>query len=153
MNARWAVVIFDRSISDKEAEDARDALRSFYGVSVVGPIVTDETPVKPPDLSNRAPTPSQIIWAAGRAIGVVPDAIISKTRSGTIVRARHIAMYLIRQRLMLSYPEIGSICGNRDHTTVMAAVKKIKTLLEYDERTKAEIADIETDLAERSAAA
>jgi chromosomal replication initiation ATPase DnaA len=40
--------------------------------------------------------------------------------------ARHVAMYLCKQRLKCSFPELGRAFGNRDHTTVMSAVRKIE---------------------------
>jgi len=43
--------------------------------------------------------------------------------------ARHIAMYLCRELTDLSLPKIGREFGGRDHTTVMSADKKIRTLM------------------------
>ena len=49
------------------------------------------------------------------------------SRSRTLSTARQIAMYLCRELTDLSLPKIGQAFGGRDHTTVMHAVKKIKT--------------------------
>src|SRR6185436_16841124 len=43
-------------------------------------------------------------------------------------RARSVAMYLAKQLTTLSLPQIGKRFGNRDHTTVMHAVRKIEEL-------------------------
>ena len=43
--------------------------------------------------------------------------------------ARQIAMYLCRELTELSLPKIGAQFGNRDHTTVMYADRKINQLL------------------------
>ncbi|MBB5663243.1 hypothetical protein GGE68_001419 [Rhizobium leguminosarum] len=52
-------------------------------------------------------------------------------RETEVVRARQIAMYeLHTQRDDLSYPGIGRIFGNRDHTTVLHAVRKIQAMKE-----------------------
>lgn len=52
-------------------------------------------------------------------------------REEDVVRARQIAMYELHvQREDLSYPGIGRIFGNRDHTTVIHAVRKIKAMKE-----------------------
>jgi len=51
---------------------------------------------------------------------------IRGTRRDTAVsRARAVAMYLLRQRLHMSYPQIARIFGNRHHTTAIAAVERI----------------------------
>ena len=55
----------------------------------------------------------------------------SPKRDRKLARARQVAMYLIRYlRPKISLPRIGKFFGNRDHTTVMHAVKKIPVLRE-----------------------
>jgi chromosomal replication initiator protein len=51
------------------------------------------------------------------------------SRSRTLVTARQIAMYLCRELTELSLPKIGQQFGNRDHTTVMHADRKVRQLL------------------------
>ena len=55
--------------------------------------------------------------------------LTSKDRHKSVAFARHVAMYLCKQRLKCSFPEIGRAFGNRDHTTVMHADRKINQLL------------------------
>lgn len=50
-------------------------------------------------------------------------------RDSGLVKARQIAMYILKQDLLLSYAEIGNILGGRDHTTIMHGVKKIEGLV------------------------
>lgn len=47
------------------------------------------------------------------------------SRQRQITRARQIAMFLARQHLQMSLPELGRAFGGRDHTTVLASVQKI----------------------------
>lgn len=54
--------------------------------------------------------------------------LIGKTRYKEITHARHVAMWLCRRRLDVSFPDIGRAFGLRDHTTVMSAVRKIETM-------------------------
>jgi chromosomal replication initiator protein len=41
-------------------------------------------------------------------------------------------MYLAKNLTSMSYPEIGKRFGNRDHTTIMHAVRKVEELMEQD---------------------
>ena len=54
--------------------------------------------------------------------------LLSKDRHKSVAFARHVAMYLCKQRLKCSFPELGRAFGNRDHTTVMSAVRKVEAL-------------------------
>jgi chromosomal replication initiator protein len=53
-------------------------------------------------------------------------------RSRAIARPRQAAMYLCKQLTPRSLPEIGKKFGNRDHTTVMHAVRQIEKLIAED---------------------
>jgi chromosomal replication initiator protein len=72
--------------------------------------------------------------------------LLSKDRHKSVAFARHVAMYLCKQRLKSSFPEIGRAFGNRDHTTVMAAVKKVGALRVSDAETRAHIEVLEKKL-------
>lgn len=58
--------------------------------------------------------------------------LLSARRTRTIVRPRQIAMYLAKMMTPRSLPEIGRRFGNRDHTTVLHAVRKIEDLARSD---------------------
>jgi chromosomal replication initiator protein len=73
--------------------------------------------------------------------------LTSKDRHKTIAFARHVAMYLCKQRLKCSFPELGRAFGGRDHTTVMSAVRKIENQREDDPNVRAHIEAIERKLA------
>jgi chromosomal replication initiator protein len=65
--------------------------------------------------------------------------LASKIRKRELVRARQVAMYLIRKEINTSYPTIGELFGGRDHTTALHAYEKIEQDLEKDERLKEEV--------------
>jgi len=77
---------------------------------------------------------------------VATDDMLSKARHRSVSRARHIAMFLCRQRLKCSYPEIGRAFANRDHTTVMSAVRKVEALRARDPELRAHLDEIERRL-------
>jgi chromosomal replication initiator protein len=56
----------------------------------------------------------------------------SARRARSVARPRQVAMYLAKQLTSRSLPEIGRKFGNRDHTTVMHAVRKIEELKATD---------------------
>jgi chromosomal replication initiator protein len=55
--------------------------------------------------------------------------LCGSSRSRVLVNARQIAMYLCRELTDLSLPKIGQLFGGRDHTTVIHADRKIRTLM------------------------
>lgn len=67
-------------------------------------------------------------------------------RTQSIAIARHIAMYMIKHHLNTPLTEIGRYFGNRDHTSVMHAVKKIETALPNDEELRMQVQAIQTSL-------
>jgi hypothetical protein len=41
-------------------------------------------------------------------------------------------MYLIRKHTRMSFPEIGRFMGNKQHSTVLMAVRRVQELLDRD---------------------
>lgn len=70
----------------------------------------------------------------------------SKRRLKTFVRPRQVAMYLCRKHGNASFPELGSQFGNKDHTTIMSACKKIDELLRKDASLRNQIQELEREL-------
>ena len=64
------------------------------------------------------------------------EALSSNKRSNDIAFPRQIAMYLCRSVANMSFPKIGEDFGNRDHSTVMHAYKKIDKEIKQKESTK-----------------
>ena len=74
--------------------------------------------------------------------------MLSQRRSRPLARPRQIAMYLAKKMTTRSLPEIGRRFSNRDHTTVIHAVKTITRLSEKDEEMKKNIDQIRSLLLE-----
>jgi chromosomal replication initiator protein len=70
----------------------------------------------------------------------------SRRRHRAVAHPRMVAMYLCRQRLGTSFPEIGQRFGGKDHTTVMSAVRKIGGMVDKDETLRTTIEAIERKL-------
>ena len=76
--------------------------------------------------------------------------MLSQRRSRPLARPRQIAMYLSKKMTSRSLPEIGRRFSNRDHTTVIHAVKTISRLSEQDDEMKKNINQIKSLLQEQS---
>ena len=75
--------------------------------------------------------------------------MLSQRRSRPLARPRQIAMYLAKKMTSRSLPEIGRRFANRDHTTVIHAVKTIIRLSEQDDEMKKNIDQIKSLLLEQ----
>lgn len=74
-------------------------------------------------------TAGAIMAATADYFGLTVEDLCGSSRSRVLVTARQIAMYLCRELTDLSLPKIGAQFGNRDHTTVMHADRKIRALM------------------------
>jgi chromosomal replication initiator protein len=70
----------------------------------------------------------------------------SKTRKREIVQCRQLAMYFSKQMTKNSLAMIGKHCGNKDHATVLHAVKTINNLMETDKQFRVYVDDIDRKL-------
>jgi chromosomal replication initiator protein len=66
--------------------------------------------------------------------GLEPAQLYGKDRRGSVSAARHLACAAVRMGTKLSLNEIGAAFGNRDHATVMSAIRRGRCLAETDER-------------------
>ncbi|MBY0110930.1 hypothetical protein K2Y00_02925 [Patescibacteria group bacterium] len=75
----------------------------------------------------------KIVEVSARMYGVKASDLYSKTREANIVVPRHIAMYLLRTKMGLSFPSIGKQF-DRDHTTIMHACNKISLMIQKNQK-------------------
>ncbi len=70
--------------------------------------------------------------------------MLSPRRSRPLARPRQMAMYLAKKLTSRSLPEIGRKFANRDHTTVIHAVKTIEKLIESNDEMKKNIEELKS---------
>jgi chromosomal replication initiator protein len=67
-------------------------------------------------------------------------------RHRAVAHPRMVAMYLARKLTNMSYPEIGSRFGGKDHSTVISAVRKIERLCGEDSAVRSVVSTLESHL-------
>lgn len=80
--------------------------------------------------------PQQIVNTVASVFKVSRDKMLSRDRTKEIALPRQLAMYLMREDIGLSLPQIGNEIGGRDHTTVMYACEKMNGLMSSDDRLR-----------------
>lgn len=92
-----------------------------------------------------APSPDEIIKTVATFYNIKLGDLLGTRRLKTLVRPRHVAMWLVRNHTELSFPEMGR-AFKRDHATVQHGVRKIDTLLKRDADLKNTVQAIERNL-------
>jgi chromosomal replication initiator protein len=82
-----------------------------------------------PEAQGPQITTATIMGQTASYFGLSIEDLCGTSRSRVLVTARHIAMYLCRELTDLSLPKIGQQFGGRDHTTVINADRKIRSLM------------------------
>ncbi|MGC8626912.1 MAG: chromosomal replication initiator protein DnaA [Acidimicrobiales bacterium] len=117
----------------RELEGALTRLSAFASIHRV-PVTRDLAEHVLSDViaanAPRTITPQLILTTTAEAFGLTVDDICGPSRRRPLVTARQTAMYLFRHLLPdFSFPIIAKHFGDRDHTTVMHAEKKIEALM------------------------
>jgi chromosomal replication initiator protein len=94
-------------------------------------------------------SPADIMATTATYFGLTVDELRGSSRTQQIARARQIAMYLCRERTGLSLPKIGELFGNRDHSTVIHACRKIAELMRERRSVFNQVTEITTLLSRK----
>jgi chromosomal replication initiator protein len=89
--------------------------------------------------AEKRVTVDDIQKAVASHFGVTTADICSKRRTQTVVRPRHVAMYLAKTMTTRSLPDIGRRFGGRDHSTVIHAVNKVTSMIEDGESISVDV--------------
>ncbi len=87
----------------------------------------------------RKTSPQNILKAVAEFYTLSLADLTKRSRKKEIVRPRQIAMFLLREEIKLSFPEIGQKLGGRDHSTVIHACEKIRKEEAEEESLKQEL--------------
>lgn len=87
------------------------------------------------EVDQQSVDPGDVIDAVAEHFEVDRDKITGSNQTKMVAPARHMAMYIIKNKTNLSYPRIGELFDRRDHTTVMYAYKRIEQALKENPYT------------------
>lgn len=94
-----------------------------------------------------APEPATIIASVAKHFRLPVGELRGPSRQSGVVHARSLAMYLARRLTPLSFLEIGRHFGNRDHTTVLHACRKVEGLYQTDADLQHTVDQLATSIA------
>ncbi len=93
-------------------------------------------------------SPERILSAVAQHYGLSEKDLIGRSRRRAVSLPRQMCMYLVREEIGTSLPQIGELLGGRDHTTVIHGCEKIATQIEADEALRRDWLAIKTSLLE-----
>ena len=90
-------------------------------------------------------TIDKIFAAVYKKYDISRDDLVGKKRTKEIAKARHVAIYLIRDITEMSYPNIGKIF-DRDHTTILSSLDVVAKSITTDPLYAADIEYLKKDI-------
>ncbi len=145
------------AVIDYIAENVRDNVRDLEGVlaallahsMVYGKIdmsLAEEVVSRSVRTTKADMTMQDIAVAVCKRFDVSEEQLYSKIRTKEVALARQVAMYMAKQITDKPLAEIGLNFGNRNHATVLHAIKQINEIIAYDPVLKRTILQIENKL-------
>ena len=116
--------------------------RTMAGGGSISPEAVREMMGTSSEHRSRHVRPTHIIAKTAEYFSYKPGEITGTSRKAPLVRARHLAAYLLKNELQLPYERIGEALGGRDHTTIMHGVEKMERELLSDPALGKMAADI-----------
>ncbi len=95
-------------------------------------------------------TSKLIMQVVAKFFNIKVDDMLSMNRSKNVAYPRQIAMFLCRNVINMTFPQIGKDFGGKDHTTVLHAYNKIEAEYMTNEETKTLIDDIKKSLSTKA---
>jgi chromosomal replication initiator protein len=123
----------------REIQGTLSRLRIFaeitpWGVSL-GPhprpiSLADVISLFPDKLRSTKISVAELLQAVSRFFGVETEVIKTSVRAHEVSLARSVLMFLLRKHVHISFPEIGVCLGNRNHSTIISACKRIQGMVD-----------------------
>lgn len=146
--------VFPENVIDYVAEHVTNSVRDLEGIAIsmmaqatifnkdIDMELARQTVRKLSYEKETDITIDDIVETVCKHYGLDCASLQTKSRKHEIVQARQIAMFLAKAHTDFSTARIGKLIGNRDHATVLHAVKTIKELEEVDKSFHEEMEEI-----------
>ena len=126
----------------RELEGALNRITAFHELNNTSPTIESVKSILggvTANIKKAGLTSKKLLNNIALFYDVKMEDLLGSSRKNEIVVPRQIAMFLMRQELNSSYPNIGQNVGGRDHTTAMHACEKINKLIDQNEKIKNDI--------------
>jgi chromosomal replication initiator protein len=125
--------------------------RAVAYAKLFGAILTPELAARAvqditPAADQTAIAPELVMKVVAERFQLTPADLVGRKRDRATALARQVAMYLLKEATSCSLAQIGMEFGNRDHTTVIYACRKIASDIENDPYLRRKIRDIQQGL-------
>ena len=124
----------------KKIQAYRDLLYGEIDIDMIKKILADVI------RGEREYTPELIIARVAAFYDLPVESVTGQSRVAKIAHARMVSMYLMRKLMDLTLDVIGSYFGNKDHTTVLHAIKKIENAVANDPEEADVLRDITSNI-------
>lgn len=129
----------------RQLEGAVKKIKAYKLLAGSNPSITVAQHVIKDILTDTQPVPvtiKRIITEVGRTYGISPEDIEGPMRTTPISNARKVAIYVVREITQLPLQEIGTKFNNRDHSTIVYAIKDVEKNMKRDSHFKGIVEDI-----------
>lgn len=118
---------------------------SAQGRPIDGKLVEEVIGIKQREEGKKI-RPVMVIGRVAKQFNFKNKDIVGTCRKAEMVRARHIAMYLLREDLKLNLVEIGDLLGGRDHTTIMHGSEKIARAFDINSEIREQVMAVRSSI-------
>lgn len=142
---------FDENVRELEGALNRvTAYAQLVGEAITLDLVKRAVADMPGCVREKRLSDGEILNAVSSHFSIDPDTLTGRQRDKMTARARHIAMYLLREEAKLSLGAIGTLLGGKGRSTVLHGYHRISSTLDGDAQLRQDITDIRNALRNNS---
>lgn len=125
--------------------DRLASLASLKGQRLDSQLVEGETGIKAKKQEKHL-RPQEVISLVARLHEYKNKDLLGTSRKAELVRARHIAFYVLRKEMGLTLERVAEMMGNRDHTTIMHGIEKIEREFAINQEVREQVMKVKQEI-------